>query len=162
MSQKPSGTSDPQFAGFRMKPASNSRGENANGNRGDAIKIGSLEEGEPAHCAGLEEQRSRFLAPHLGRYQDYDGNGGSDTRSSMPLSWQNGSPQYCEPGDDRIGKSHEHGKHGGKRWAENRKLGTQARVPVPQRSVRIKAAGRIPGLLSWVLALTYLGQVGYS
>jgi hypothetical protein len=36
--------------------------------------------------------------------------------------------QYCGPGDDRIGKSHEHGKHGGKRWAENRKVGTQARV----------------------------------
>jgi hypothetical protein len=28
-------------------------------------------------------------------------------------------------------------ENGGKRWAENRKLGTQARVPVPQRSVRI-------------------------
>jgi hypothetical protein len=77
MSQKPSGTSDPQFAGFRIKPASNSRGENANGNRGDAIKISPLEEGEPAHCADTEEQRSRFLAPARGCSAKFRRQGGS-------------------------------------------------------------------------------------
>jgi hypothetical protein len=60
-----------------MKPAPNSRGENANGNRGDAIKISPLEEGEPAHCADTEEQRIRFLAPACGCSTKFRRQGGS-------------------------------------------------------------------------------------
>jgi hypothetical protein len=51
---------------------------------------------------------------------------------------------------------------GGVETRRTAKVGTQARVPVPHDSFTIKAAGRMPGLLSWVPALTYLGQVGYS
>ena len=52
-------------------------------------------------CADPEEQRSRFLGPHLGHSQISDGNAGSDPRNSMSLCWQDES-EATVPMDDRV------------------------------------------------------------
>jgi hypothetical protein len=56
-----------------MKPASNSRGESANGNRGDAIKISLLEKGEPRIVPTLKSSGADSSRPTAGVPLNFDG-----------------------------------------------------------------------------------------